>query len=816
MSQSTFTGRAKQPTVDNISTAISDELLIASLTEEYTKLLREGHAESIDSFLHKHPEVSEPLRECLEGLQLLKRVSSDDRSRVVLAPGDLLGDFRIERELGRGGMGIVYLASQVSLRRRVAIKVLAPRSRLAASELQRFQREAQAVASLEHSHIVPIYQVCKENGFDFFVMRFLDGTGLDVELNEQYRPSLQQLALQFSRIADALNHAHEQGIVHRDVKPSNLILDSDGKLWLTDFGLAATVNHRDMITRSGDIVGTLRYLSPEQTVGKADQVNRRSDVYGLGATMYEFFSGQELFAGYGGLDLLYAIQNKRPASIHHIAASLPADLRTIIERAMRPDPADRFESALELAADLERFSRGEPIMARRVHSMERLAGWSRRNAGGMLILFALSLVSLGAALIHSQLLNREKRNTQMAAERADQHFRQARRSVDSLGNQVAVRLKDLPGADGVRKDLLESMLEYYESFVKESAHESDLSLDVVRTRLEIGRLQFQLGDTEAAELKFREAIAGAELSSISDQSIAPKARVLGAVAANSLAMLLSDQGQHEAAPKLLQKVEGSLASVEQSEPIAAYAVALTKNNLAVLHWRLSDNDLARQLLLESVEALGNVPELDSGSQKAAEVADLGLHSQLADTFNNLAAVAVELNRLEEADAFSQKAIALQHTSTSAANVDLLKLATAHSNRAVMLWKAHDHSTAIDAFRISSEFFEQALKHQPDNVSLSAGLAVTLSNWAMVLFKEEDARSAERLLDRANALMTQAVQTRPNNVSYLHSAAGIHKNLAILHRQQNNSQRASEEFDAANRLALSADQLSKPAQGRSQQ
>ena len=308
-----------------------------NLVEELADRLRRREPVEIEAVLAEHPQHAEALRQVWPTLALLgdlhSRSASKDSPPPLGANGTantVLGDFRLVREIGRGGMGIVYLAEQVSLGRQVALKVLPFAGTLDEARLQRFRNEARAAASLQHPHIVPVYAVGSEGGVHYYAMRLIDGRTLaqvvaevrqargltprenapvvqasttaetqtakdgstDADVPET--PDVRTLARWTADAAEALDHAHRVGIVHRDIKPSNLLLDADGQIWITDFGLAQSETDDDL-TATGDLLGTLRYMSPEQALGRRGVVDQRSDVYSLGITLYELLALEPAF-----------------------------------------------------------------------------------------------------------------------------------------------------------------------------------------------------------------------------------------------------------------------------------------------------------------------------------------------------------------------------------------------------------------------------------------------------------------------------------------------------------------------------------------
>lgn len=321
--------------------------------------------------------------------------SRDDEPRARPTP-DRLGEYRIIRELGRGGMGIVYEAEQESLGRYVAVKAI-HHIQMDSKRLQRFQLESQAIARLHHTNIVPIFGVGEHEGQPFYAMQCIRGNGLDVLIDHWRRGGVPPAHERWRSIAEfgvqaaeALHYAHEQGVLHRDVKPANLLIDENQALWITDFGLAKLVGGEDL-TASGDVIGTLRYLAPEALRGVSDA---RSDVYSLGLTLYELITLEPPFGDLSAGELLRQVSEGELPLPRRIEPAVPRDLETIVLKAVAREPDHRYRSAHALADDLRRFLEDRPIRARRVTAIERGWRWSRRNRAlaGLMATAAASLV----------------------------------------------------------------------------------------------------------------------------------------------------------------------------------------------------------------------------------------------------------------------------------------------------------------------------------------------------------------------------------------------------------------------------------------
>jgi serine/threonine protein kinase len=457
-----------------------DEPAFARLIEDLTARFQAGEAIDPEACCRAHPAYADRLRCLLPALQAL----ADCGVAAAAPPGvalGRLGDFHLRRPIGRGGMGLVYEAEQVSLGRRVAVKVLPFAAALDARQLQRFQNEAHAAAGLHHTHIVPVYAVGCERGVHFYAMQFIEGQSLaevigevrqqrdketrrpgdketktagqaaTPEAGEQhvrsvslspclpvslsaYFQTVAQLGLQ---AAEALEHAHEQGVIHRDIKPANLLLDRRGHLWITDFGLARVCSD-PRVTASSDLVGTLRFMSPEQALGGQAVVDPRTDVYSLGATLYELLTLEPAIPGRDRQELLQQIASQEPRPPRRLDRAIPVDLETICLKALAKERGRRYATAGELAADLRRFLAGEPIQARPVTPLERSWRWCRRRplvAGLMAAVIVVALAGFLGVFGQWQVALAKERQASENAAQAEQKEQEAKQERDEAQRQ---------------------------------------------------------------------------------------------------------------------------------------------------------------------------------------------------------------------------------------------------------------------------------------------------------------------------------------------------------------------------------------------
>jgi serine/threonine protein kinase len=533
-----------------------DDPRVIEALDEYLAALEGGQRPDRTAFLARHADVAPALAECLDGMEALHAASSSSPQAVGPAagpdwqPGTPLGDFRILREVGRGGMGVVYEAEQLSLGRRIALKVLPFALTLDPRQLQRFKNEARAAAQLHHPHIVPVHAVGQERGVHFYAMQFIEGQSL-AEVIEGLRqvarpgkgapapgnptarrasraaptgpfvarpeaPAAETVAEPAGALATAystnsaefyravarlgvqaalaLEHAHDCGVVHRDVKPGNLLLDAQGKLWVTDFGLAQF--HEDAgLTQTGDLLGTLRYMSPEQAGGRRVLIDHRTDVYSLGSTLYELLTLRPAFGGADRQTLLHQILHEEPRPPRAVEKAVPAELETIILKALAKTPAERYGSARELADDLSRFLEHQPIRARRATPLQRAWKWGRRHPSLVAAGVALCLVTAAGSLVSAAMIRREQGRTQVAyeaerqrAREAEERFRVAREAVNEMLTVCEAELADRPDLDGLRRRLLERALAYYQRLIEERGDDPTALAELAATRARAKRI----------------------------------------------------------------------------------------------------------------------------------------------------------------------------------------------------------------------------------------------------------------------------------------------------------------------------------------
>jgi tetratricopeptide (TPR) repeat protein len=392
---------------------------------------------------------------CLAGVAFGAELSSSPGLPASLGTLRYFGDYELIEEIARGGMGVVYRARQKTLNREVAIKLLLHGALASGQDVDRFRAEAAAAASLNHPNIVSIHEVGECEGQHYFSMDLI--AGRDLAAITQAGPLLaRQAAEVVAQVAAAVQHAHDHGVLHRDLKPSNILMDAEGQPHVTDFGLARRLEDAVSLTQTGSLLGTPGYMAPEQAAGQKNLIDARSDVYGLGAVLFHVLTGRAPFTGESATDILRQVVEQEPLAPKLLNPSIPLDLETICLKCLNKEPERRYADAAAVAEDLGRFLRHEPILARPIGRLGRLARWSRRKpvvaSLGAVVLLLLLTGAIGSVLF---VLNVQRARRDEAAQRvrAEDRQREGEQLINFMLGDLADRLQPVG-----RLDVLESTI----------------------------------------------------------------------------------------------------------------------------------------------------------------------------------------------------------------------------------------------------------------------------------------------------------------------------------------------------------------------
>jgi serine/threonine protein kinase len=792
---------------------------LARVLEAYLAELEAGRPVEVETLIAAHPEIADRLRRCLDSLGVIEAAAAvpDHNEDIADSTRATLGDYRIMRELGRGGMGVVYEAEQLSLGRRVALKVLPFAAALDPPQLARFKLEAQAAAQLHHTNIVPVYSVGVERGVHYYAMQFIDGRSLADLIRELRGPDAESSALardvtegrlappsppattgraspspsrrrEFFRTAatlgaqaaDALDYAHRCGIIHRDIKPANLLVDASGRLWVTDFGLARLGDEANL-TLSGDLMGTLRYLSPERASGSRVGYDQRTDVYSLGVTLYELLALRPTFEGSDRADLLRRIVAEEPRRLRAIDASIPADLETIVQKAMAKEPESRYASAQDLADDLRRFLEQKPIHARRPSVVERAVKWSRRHAGWVSASAVVLALAVGGLAVGIVRVSREQTITRLALKQADERTQLARRAVDEMYSRFARDwLAKQPKLEPVQREFLEEALRFYEAFSRERARDSEARSETARAFQRVGDIRQKLHDFKGAESAYDAALP--LMKSLASEF--PKEAIYRddvAKVENNLGVMLLAVGRTDDALACLRRsleAKETLARDFPDEPKYLNEAAGSLSNLAVIVFRRGQVVEAEKLFRKAVDVREkHLAAMPSGTKEQASALDA-----LAQTLGNLALCFNMTGRARDAEEPARRSIGHARRVVNDAPslpAPRVSLARCLNTLGIVLAGIGRESDAIEAIEESVSVWDQLATDSPTVPDFRAELGAALGNLGRSLNGSKRPREAVRHYERAIKVLAKVVAESPDVPRYREQLTNEQVGLANL-------------------------------------
>ena len=852
---------------DSLSPELQERL--ADILDAYLVSLEQGVPLDLERIKAEHPELAGPLSEYLEGLAILQNEGAElqlGRTKSAFQTAEhsqpvakQLGDFELVREVGRGGMGVVYEARQLSLDRLVALKVLPFAAMLDEKQIARFENEARAAAQLHHPNIVPIHGVGSDRGVHFYAMQLIRGQSLQqvirelrasdsadgvaaendasetptgysrtvvdmgIELrcdetrsvtaefdstavlkadhepvdseastelgNAEIRSStyVNSIIRLIVQAADGLHAAHQFGVIHRDVKPSNLMVDQTGKLWITDFGLARFQTDQS-VTQSGEILGTLHYMSPEQASGRNALVDERSDVYSLGVTLYELLTLKRPFEGAAQHEVIQLIEQghfRRPRLIN---SGIPSDLENVLLKAMSVDREDRYDNASELADDLRLFLEGKPTRAKRPKFIQQVSKWTRRHQRAVVVSGTVMMMAVAGLTASNFLLSQQKRETETALERSQANLLLAQGAVEEFVEDVDRLLEPRAGSQHVRERLLQRSLQYYEAIIVQAGDSNQLQNDIAIAKTKMAAISGMQGDWQEALDGFESAAAIFAAQLHDDPTVrVDYVRCISNI--GSMHRRLNDPSLAVAAYK---KAVTLGREAENFGGQIAIATVEAHNNLGLLYAESGKRENAVGAYERGLELLGtNVPAANGSLDATQEANRLRVQSSL---HNNLwevcRGVDEENSRFHIEQAIQLRKQLLNHYKNSE-HISLL--ASSYSNQASSYIENGQFGLASDALRQAADLQRTLVYEEPLMSSCRNDLAVTLNNLGHLQVRQDQPLDAEETFRESISMLKSLVVASPHNSYYRSHLGGAHNNLGLVQKDIGRLDDAQREF-----------------------
>ncbi len=808
-----------RPASDSTDTHL-DDLLVEFLDR------RESEGVTVlEDLCLRAPDQATRLRSRVAALQRAGLLDT----RVADGAPERLGDFRVLERLGGGGMGVVYLAEQVSLGRRVALKVLRPEHLWFEGARERFRREAEAVARLSHPAIVPLFSVGEETGVPFLAMEYVHGAALSTLLadlrarppasltGEDLRRALEarlgpqetvradplrlfagtwsEACARIARVvAEGLEHAHQRGVLHRDVKPSNVMLAADGRVLLVDFGLAARAG-ADRLTRTGSQLGSLPYMAPEQVGGRADEIGVRTDVYGLGVSLYEMLALRLPYEGPSMHELLRQISDGEAVPVRRWNARVSRDLETVVATAMDPLSAQRYATTEALAHDLRNVVEHRPIDAHRAGPARRALRWTQRHPAAAAAIGLAMLLAIGGPVGYAiqqkraleDLTNEAQRTAQAnlalsaALARAESNFTEALDAVALMTRVGQEPLAEVPEAEEARRELLEGSLAFQRRLADQRRGDPAFAAEVARTELRVGEILAALGRHDEAEIVFASAEQATDgLPSVLDGTAQD---LTGATASLRRGASLASLGRHEEAAVAFERtIERLTPFASAGQPAMAREVLAEAWSQLAEERRVAGDEDGSIAAIEShgriVDLLHN--EFPDEPRYAVEVAEaIGLYTSQSNRFKLRVETSTEVvvNRdriLELVDGVLPALRAAKDDSESQADL----LARALESRSRALYDLNREAEGIAAMRECIELRRAMAARHPGVPRRHNQLLTSLNTLGASLRASGDARGSVEALQEAVSLREIAIAREPGNKKLQAGLGIVFNNMSL--------------------------------------
>jgi serine/threonine protein kinase len=754
---------------------------------------------------------------------------AESESQKQLAEPPQIPGYEIEGELGHGGMGVVYQARQLMLNRRVALKMIASASASRPDEVSRFRREAESAAQLQHPNIVQIYEVGQQGRNPFLVLEYVAGGSLAQQLAGQPQPPRKAAEL-VQTLARAMHVAHGRGIVHRDLKPANVLVGADGTPKITDFGLAKRLDDEVGQTKSGVVMGTPSYMAPEQARGQIQEISPVTDVYALGALLYEMLTGRPPFRAPTSVDTVHQVLFDDVVPPARLQPNLPRDLETICLKCLEKEPKRRYASALELAEELRRFLAREPILAKPSSVWQRGVKWARRRPAlaSLVGVSATAVLTLTVVMVLYNLqLKKERDDARQARALAQANFDRAREAVDRFYTKVTEsKLLNVPRLEPLKKDLLQTAGQFYEEMVRERSDDPQVQADLGRAYWRFANIT---GETESKQkaVELLEKAVPIQQKLAADDPNSAEAQNNLAATYNTLGAFYHDLGKTQMAESLLKQgaeIREKLSLDHPDVPEYANNLAASRHNLGLWYsaagsmaqaessWKDAvaiREQLVRQYpdavayqsdLAQSYQVLGLLYHTTSQPAKAESVWKQGAkieeqlvarhprvaeyQHQLARTYNNLGGVYYRLQRMGDIEGVWLKAQALrQNLARDYPDVLLYQadLAALLMNLGSLYMALGQNAKALDDYQQARAIHEKLCRDHPSDLSYQTDKAACYNNLLALYSAMGEPDQADKICTSALDLREQLVREHPDMLEFRVGLGSVQSNKGHLVR-----------------------------------
>jgi tetratricopeptide (TPR) repeat protein len=701
-------------------------------------------------------------------------------------------------------MGVVYQARQTSLRRLVALKMILAGGHASGEQRARFRTEAEAAARLQHPNVVQVHEVGEHDGLPFFCLEFVGGGSLASRLDGTPWPPRQAAQL-VETLARAVHAAHQRGIVHRDLKPANVLLTEDGTPKITDFGLAKVLDATAGLTGSGAIMGTPSYMAPEQAGRQPQAIGPATDVYALGAVLYELLTGRPPFRGETPLATVAQVVADEPVPPRRLQPGVARDLETVCLKCLQKEPARRYASALVLADDLRHFLDGEPIRARPVGPAGRLWRWGQRNPKVASLLAILAVVvAAGTATVTALWLMAEERRrlaethlreAQQERERAEESFRDARRAVEQMLTEVGQeRLKGIPEMDPVRRALLEKAAAFYDKFLRERGDDPAVREEAALAYGRVGLINEQLGRLDKAQEAYQKELD--LLAYLQEQAPhEPRYRELRAQTYVGLGALHGTNQRYAEAEEAMCQARDIMQPLAGEYPdVATYQEDLAGcyNNLGVLYYETHRSDQAERAHGRALETYAGLAGASPGTAR--------YRHRLAGSHNNLGMVYRDSGRLERAEGSFRTALdiwrGLVHESPDSLDYQHGRGLCCGNLGRLYLRYLRRPSRAEAAYGEALKVYEKLAREHPALVEYQSGLAEVYGWQATTYGQLGQAAKAEAAFEKVREIAEPLAQLRQDVPKYRDVLAEAYHHLGWYHRSAGRFEKAESYYDKA--------------------